>query len=115
MADDPNAAAREQALAAGQAAKARSQEEFAERTKGKPTPTQEENDRAALGEHIAEHEHDGANPDELAQPLTMDHRHQEAGSGASYRTRQATAQPTSSPRAAYPAGSRTPPSGSSGT
>lgn len=42
----------------------RSRAEAAERmSKGKPTPTQEENDRAALGEHILEHEDDGSGPD----------------------------------------------------
>jgi hypothetical protein len=32
-------------------------------SKGKPTPTQEENDLAAQGEHITEHEDDGSGPD----------------------------------------------------
>ena len=34
--------------------------EFEEKTKGKPTPTQDENDRAALGEHVIEKEQDGS-------------------------------------------------------
>jgi hypothetical protein len=33
----------------------------------KPTPTQSENDRAALGEHILEHEDDGSGPDPHAE------------------------------------------------
>lgn len=41
----------------------KSREEFAERSKGKPTPTQEENDLAAHGAHILEHEADGSGPD----------------------------------------------------
>jgi len=34
---------------------------------GRPTPTQEENDRAARGEHILEHEDDGSGPDPHAE------------------------------------------------
>ena len=34
----------------------------------KPTPTQEENDRAALGEHVIEKEPDGSEPTEEAMP-----------------------------------------------
>jgi hypothetical protein len=30
---------------------------------GRPTPTQAENDRAALGEYVHEHEDDGSGPD----------------------------------------------------
>ena len=44
----------------GQALKARSLKEFDEQTQGKPTPTQEENDRAAMGEHVIEKEPDGS-------------------------------------------------------
>jgi hypothetical protein len=33
----------------------------------RPTPTQEENDRAARGEHILEHEDDGSGPDPHAE------------------------------------------------
>lgn len=44
----------------GQALKARSLKEFAEQTQGKPTPTQEENDRAAMGEHVVDKEPDGS-------------------------------------------------------
>jgi hypothetical protein len=52
------------ALEAGQAVRAKSAEEFAARTKGKPTPTQEENDRAVLGEHVIDKESDGSESDE---------------------------------------------------
>jgi hypothetical protein len=41
----------------------KSRSEFAARSKGKPTPTQEENDVVALGGHILEHEADGSDPD----------------------------------------------------
>jgi len=40
-----------------------SRAQYAERMKGKPTPTQQENDLAALGAHITEHEADGSDPD----------------------------------------------------
>lgn len=55
-------------------------------SKGKPTPTQEENDRAKLGEHILTHEDDGSGPDphltRTAEP---------AKPAAAYQTRHATA------------------------
>jgi hypothetical protein len=61
---------------------AKSRAEFTRLTKGRPTPTQEENDRAALGEHIAEHEDDGSDPDPNQT------RHLEAGKPATgYQTR----------------------------
>jgi hypothetical protein len=41
----------------------KSRSEYAARSKGKPTPTQEENDIVALGGHILEHEADGSDPD----------------------------------------------------
>jgi hypothetical protein len=39
------------------------EEQRAKLAKGKPTPTQEENDRAVKGEHITEHADDGSGPD----------------------------------------------------
>jgi len=69
--------------------RARGDAEYAERMKGKPTPTQEENDRHALGETITEHEDDGSGPDPFLQT-----RHMEAGKPAApYQTRQATPGP----------------------
>ena len=52
----------------GKALKEKSMAEFAERTKGKPTPTQAENDAAAKGEAVVggTHEADGSNPDVAA-------------------------------------------------
>jgi hypothetical protein len=41
----------------------KSRAEYAARSKGKPTPTQEENDIVALGGHVLEHEPDGSDPD----------------------------------------------------
>jgi hypothetical protein len=40
-----------------------SRQDANERLKGKPTPTQEENDLAALGAHVQEKEHDGSAED----------------------------------------------------
>jgi hypothetical protein len=70
-------------LEAGKEARAKSMEEFAARTKGKPTPTQAENDEAALGKYIAEHEADGADPDPSMN------KKMEAIPGGGYQTRQA--------------------------
>jgi hypothetical protein len=57
MADDTT----KKRLADERAAREKSQAEHREATaKTKPTPTQEENDLAASGEHVIEHEHDGS-------------------------------------------------------
>jgi hypothetical protein len=61
--NDPNRENRERLLKEGQEASEHSRKEFAERTRGRPTPTQEENDRAKLGEHVLEHEPDGGEAD----------------------------------------------------
>ena len=62
LADDPATANAQKQLAEERKAVERLHAEFAQRTKGKPTPTQEENDLAALGAHILEHEDDGSGP-----------------------------------------------------
>jgi hypothetical protein len=76
----------------------KSRAEFAERTKGKPTPTQEENDLAMLGCHILEHEDDGSGPDPFNKPHE-EHRHMEADKShakpQNYQTRQTQARPAS--------------------
>lgn len=91
----------------GQELKAQSMKEFEERTKGKPTPTQEENDRAAMGEHVVEKEPDGAEPDPGGQPggvLTDKQRRTKqetpAHAPGGYQTRQTgpTANPAPPPR-----------------
>ncbi|WP_028167563.1 hypothetical protein [Bradyrhizobium elkanii] len=60
-------------------------------SKGKPTPTQEENDRTKMGEYIQEHEEDGSGPDPHApKPEQNNHktRHMEAGQrDRNYQTR----------------------------
>lgn len=102
-------------LAAGKAARDRSMKEFTEKTQGRPTPTQEENDRAKLGEHITEHEPDGSPEDASGGSPSQREAHagktrdlHSSGSGQSYRTRQSQAQSEMphSPRAVYPAGKR---------
>jgi hypothetical protein len=88
MAEDE--AARKQ-LAADRVVSEKSRAEFAERMKGKPTPTQEENDLAALGASVLEKEDDGSGPDPNLTPQV------EGGKPATYQTRQAAAKP-STPR-----------------
>jgi len=62
----------------------------------RPTPTQAENDRAALGEHVLEHEDDGSGPDPFAEANAQAQaraagKHVEAAKPAQpYQTRQAT-------------------------
>lgn len=57
-------------------------------SKGKPTPTQDENDRTKLGEHIIEHEDDGSGPDPHARkPENHKTRNMEAGQRPSYSIR----------------------------
>jgi hypothetical protein len=64
----------------------------AARLKGKPTPTQEENDLVALGAHILEHESDGSDPDTGMTPGGGT-KHLEASQSRpqTYQTRQQTA------------------------
>lgn len=114
MAEELSEAAKQE-LAAGKEARERSFKEFTEKTQGKPTPTQDENDRAKLGEHITEHEPDGSPEDPGGgSPLQRERggqtrAMQSSGTQSqSYRTRQSQAQSEmpSSPRAVYPAGTR---------
>ena len=63
LADDPATDAAKKQLAEEQKATEKSRAEYAQRSKGKPTPTQEENDLAMCGAHILEHEPDGSDPD----------------------------------------------------
>lgn len=62
--------------------------------KGKPTPTQEENDLVMLGAQIVRHDDDGSGPD----PNVVTTRHMEAQpAGAPYQTRQASASRSAPP------------------
>ena len=85
------------ALADDQARTEQSRKEATEKlSKGKPTPTQEENDRAKLGEHVVEKEDDGSGPDPHNKPMDQMQRHgeehrastAEKPSGGGYQTRQ---------------------------
>lgn len=71
-------------LAAERELSEKSRQEFAERMKGKPTPTQEENDLAVLGAPVFEKEDDGSGPDP-----NIRHAEPRPGAGGSYQTRQA--------------------------
>lgn len=64
MADAMEAA--KKALAEDRKVREKSAAEFAERMKGKPTPTQQELDLAKLGATFTEHEADGSNLDTTA-------------------------------------------------
>jgi hypothetical protein len=65
--------------------------------KGTPTPTQDENDRSALGEHIIEHADDGSGPDPFS-PEQQAKRMEARPTGAPYQTRAATPAPPRTPR-----------------
>ena len=63
----------------------------------KPTPTQEENDLAAMGVHVPEKEPDGSQPVDPNAPPTggvQSRQMAPAGRGAGYETRAATPQPS---------------------
>jgi hypothetical protein len=90
MADTPpeNVAAAKQ-LAEERKYSDASKAEYQARMKGKPTPTQEENDLAALGAHFAEHEPDGSDPDPYNNPSQMTKVSEPTKpSGGGYQTRQ---------------------------
>ena len=72
-----------------QKASDRSRDDFVERMKGKPTPTQEENDLHALGAYFHEHEADGSGPD----PHQTKQIEANKPSGG-YQTRQSAPAPT---------------------
>jgi hypothetical protein len=78
------------------AAKSRAESEE-KLSKGKPTPTQDENDRAMMGEHIMEHEDDGSGPDPYpSAQATFNKQSESAGSSkGAYKTRESTASHTS--------------------
>jgi hypothetical protein len=89
FADDQAAEHAKKTLEENKKLSEQSRAEFGERTKGKPTPTQEENDLAALGVHITEHEADGSNPDPHGQAGATDkHLEGRASKPQSYSTRQ---------------------------
>jgi hypothetical protein len=90
LADDPATEQAKKTLAEERKAADKSRAEFAERTKGKPTPTQEENDLAAVGAHILEHEDDGSGPDPFNKAMEADKPHARPQSYATRQTRAAS-------------------------
>jgi hypothetical protein len=69
MAEDAQTENAKRQLAADRELTERSRSEYAERMKGKPTPTQAENDMAVLGAPVFEKEDDGSGPDLGARSL----------------------------------------------
>jgi hypothetical protein len=89
---EPNEAVRA-TLEKNREASEKSRAEAEERlTKGKPTPTQEENDLAMLGHHVLEHEDDGSGP-EPTFGVTRQSEPAKKPAGQGYQTRAATPQP----------------------
>lgn len=97
MAEDAAKEAAKKQLEADREISEKSRADFAERMKGKPTPTQEENDLAALGAPVFEKEDDGSGPDPNLTP-----RHLEGGRPSTYQTRQAQAGRPTPPRTNIP-------------
>jgi hypothetical protein len=65
----------------------------------KPTPTQEENDRAMEGEHVLQKEADGSPEEPSSVEATTKKRQMTADKPAgSYQTRQATPAPQAPPK-----------------
>jgi len=99
MADDPATEAARKRVEEDKKIRAKSDAEYAERMKGKPTPTQEECDLAVSGAHVVEKEDDGSGPDPHDPSSREAHetRHQTARPAGGYSTRQTTARPASGP------------------
>lgn len=81
MNDTTNDAAKKKVAEEREAREKAQGEQREKMAKAKPTPTQEENDIAASGGHISEHEDDGSGPDPNAT------RAVEAKPGGGYATR----------------------------
>jgi uncharacterized protein YdaU (DUF1376 family) len=86
MTDNEQTTAAKKRLDEERAAREKANEAQAKTAAGtKPTPTQAENDLAAMGVHLMEHEHDGS-----ADPNEAQTKQAEAGGRGSYKTRTAT-------------------------
>ena len=82
-----NPAIKEQ-LAKDAEARKKSNEEAAKRMEAsKPTPSQEENDRARLGDDVSKKEDDGSGP-EVKLVMTRQVEADKPGQGQAYQTRQ---------------------------
>lgn len=80
MTDSEHTTAAKKRLADERAARDKANEAQAKMATGiKPTPTQEENDMAAMGVHIIDHEHDGS-PELEAQTRQSEPAKRERGS-----------------------------------
>ena len=68
----------------------------------KPTPTQDENDRAAMGEHVVDKEHDGSpyQPPDVQSKESAKHAEAEKPARGTYATRAVQANEA---EAAHPA------------
>jgi hypothetical protein len=91
MAEDENV---KRGLEEGKELRERIMKDFAERMKGKPTPTQLENDLHALGANFHEHEADGSAPDPHVHVTKQVEANKPAGG---YQTRQTQAAPAPAP------------------
>jgi hypothetical protein len=83
--------AKEKLAANQKAQEAAREKDVADPSGSKPTPTQEENDRFALGEHVVEHEPDGSPVEGQApdpQHKTTKQQEAQKPSGSGYQTRQ---------------------------
>lgn len=92
MAEQPkdHAAAVKEQLAKNEEQRKKIVDEAVQRTeKAKPTPTQEENDRARLGDDVAEKADDGSGPEPRFVMTRAEEKHTEARpAAAGYQTRQ---------------------------
>src|ERR1700748_928509 len=90
-----NAAAAKQ-LVEERSLKEKSHADYEQRRKSRPTPTQEENDLAALGAHFHEHEDDGSGPDPHATKQSEARKPASVGGGYSTPQSQPAGRPSSS-------------------
>lgn len=107
MADTPQNEAIKRQLEADKRLADESRRQGDERlSKGKPTPTQEENDRAKLGEHVLDKEDDGSGPDpwtehnERSRGVVSRQLESQKPGGPGYQTRSTQAQSEKPPRTA---------------
>lgn len=78
LAEGPASENAKKILEAEKKASDKSRADYQSRMKGKPTPTQEENDLAMCGAQFIEHEPDGSDLDPGGGPPTLEPRHMEA-------------------------------------
>jgi hypothetical protein len=91
---DPAAENRERQLKATEEQRQKNFENAERMAKAKPTPTQEENDRARLGEDVAEKQDDGSGPEVVLTLQPKEQKQVEAKpAGAGYQTRQVQPKP----------------------